>query len=106
MLSVAVRTRVDATLLPDAGPAPAPRHHTGCSPGIGLKRSIEWTLPPAAGASSILRRKSSPYLQWFTENACIELDCTICILYHTCAAGAHRTALAELLMLGGQGPRC
>lgn len=48
MLSVAVRTRVDAMLLPDVGPAPSPRHHTGCSPALGLKRSIEWVLPPAA----------------------------------------------------------
>ena len=50
MLSVALRTRVEAQLLPAAGPAPQPRQHRGCSPVLGLKHSIEWTLaPPAAG---------------------------------------------------------
>ena len=52
MLSVALRTRVEAQLLPAGGPAPQPQQHRGCSPVLGLKHSIEWALaPPAAGAT-------------------------------------------------------
>ena len=51
MLSVALRTRVEAQLLPGAGPDPQPRQHRGCSPVLGLKHSVEWALPPPAASA-------------------------------------------------------
>jgi hypothetical protein len=52
MLTVALRTRVEAQLLPAAGPPPRPQQHRICSPVLGLKHSIEWALAaPAAGAT-------------------------------------------------------
>ena len=53
MLSVALRTRVEARLLPAAGPAPQPQQHRGCSPVLGLKHSIEWTLPQPTSADCL-----------------------------------------------------
>ena len=53
MLSVALRTRVEAQLLPTVGPAPQPLQLNTCSPVLGLKHSVEWALaPPAAGANA------------------------------------------------------
>ncbi len=63
MISVALRTRVEARLLPAAGPAPQPRQHRGCSPVLGLKHSVEWALPPpAAGTDSFCLQRTAVML--------------------------------------------
>ena len=71
MLSVALRTRVEAQLLPAAGPAPQPQQHRGCSPMLGLKHSIEWALPPPAAGGH-------PF-PWYKELLCSTKRCRVAL---------------------------